>query len=185
MGYLGRVHSWAQNRELTPDSEGEFEAAPANRLISAAARVRIVDSMSSRRLTNSRFRRAGSIEGWANMARTAVLVAASCAVGRVPRARLGRSAVVPAEGPRLEALTAALAWCDGSLRAARTVCIIDPDNAASQALAARVGFRPFARAPCKGGPLILFERSQGARAADAYPSAAAASGGPAPMTGRR
>lgn len=74
------------------------------------------------------------------------------------------------QGIGLEALQAALSWCDGSLGAARTVCIIDPDNTPSRALAARVGYRPYARAPYKNHPLVLLERPLGAvRAGDASP----------------
>jgi RimJ/RimL family protein N-acetyltransferase len=57
-----------------------------------------------------------------------------------------------------EAVTAVLAWADGVLRAPRTVCIIDPDNAASLRVAARAGFREVTRTTYKGGPTVLFER---------------------------
>lgn len=65
-------------------------------------------------------------------------------------------------GLGLEAVRAALAWCDAHLQAARTVCIIDPENAPSRALAERVGYRPYARAPYKNRPLVLLERPLGA-----------------------
>lgn len=57
-----------------------------------------------------------------------------------------------------EALAAALAWCDSSLRAERTVCIIHPDNHRSHALATRVGYRPYARTTYRNGPIVLLER---------------------------
>lgn len=60
-----------------------------------------------------------------------------------------------------EAVQAALAWCDGHLEAARTVCIIDPANLPSRTLAARVGYRPYARASYKNRPLVLMERPLG------------------------
>lgn len=57
-----------------------------------------------------------------------------------------------------EALEAALAWTDRSLEAARTVCMIAPDNVASLKLADRVGFRPYADTSYKDHPVQLFER---------------------------
>jgi RimJ/RimL family protein N-acetyltransferase len=62
------------------------------------------------------------------------------------------------KGYAAEALSAALAWVDGSLAAARSVCMIAPENLASLKLAARVGFRPYATATYKAHPVQLFER---------------------------
>lgn len=56
-----------------------------------------------------------------------------------------------------EAVQAALAWSDRHLDAARTVCIIDPDNAASLALAARCGFHEYGRADYHG-EIVMLER---------------------------
>lgn len=61
-------------------------------------------------------------------------------------------------GMAFEALTAALHWCDGSLGAPRTVCMISPENSRSLALAARVGFSVYANATYKGGAVLLLER---------------------------
>lgn len=61
-------------------------------------------------------------------------------------------------GLAFEALSAALAWCDDALNASRTVCMIDPVNAPSLALAARAGYREYARTDYKGAPVILLER---------------------------
>jgi RimJ/RimL family protein N-acetyltransferase len=58
-----------------------------------------------------------------------------------------------------EALGAALAWIDGVFRAPRTVCIIDPSNAASLRVAARAGYRELVRTAYKGEPTILHERA--------------------------
>jgi RimJ/RimL family protein N-acetyltransferase len=58
-----------------------------------------------------------------------------------------------------EAVAAALAWIDGVLRAPRTVCIIDPDNAASLRVAARAGYREQVRTTYKGEPTVLLERA--------------------------
>jgi len=62
-------------------------------------------------------------------------------------------------GMAFEALSAALAWCDETLNAERTVCMIAPDNAPSHALAARAGYAPWAETTYKGVPVILLERS--------------------------
>lgn len=61
-------------------------------------------------------------------------------------------------GMAFEAVSAALAWCDDTLNTPRTVCMISPDNAPSLKLAARVGFRPYAEATYKDGPVRLLER---------------------------
>lgn len=61
-------------------------------------------------------------------------------------------------GLAFEAVSAALAWCDDALNAARTVCMIDPGNTPSLALAARAGYREYARTTYKGDAVILFER---------------------------
>ncbi|MCS6622804.1 GNAT family N-acetyltransferase [Roseibacterium beibuensis] len=63
------------------------------------------------------------------------------------------------KGLAYEALSAALAWCDDALNATRTVCMIDPTNAPSLALAARAGYREYARTTYKEAPVILLERT--------------------------
>jgi len=68
-------------------------------------------------------------------------------------------------GLAFEALTAVLAWCDGTLNAPRTVCMIAPDNAPSHALAARAGYERYADTPYKGSPMVLLERLAGYRSA--------------------
>ena len=62
------------------------------------------------------------------------------------------------QGFASEALRAALAWSDARREGARTVCLIDPDNAASIRLAGRIGFQPYARGTYKGETRLLFER---------------------------
>lgn len=57
-----------------------------------------------------------------------------------------------------EAVAATLAWADANLSGGRTVCMIDPANAPSLALAAACGYRETVRATYKGDPTILFER---------------------------
>ena len=62
------------------------------------------------------------------------------------------------KGMAFEALSAALAWCEDSLNARRTVCMISPDNAPSHALAARAGYAPYVETTYKGSPIVLLER---------------------------
>src|SRR5260370_1216016 len=62
------------------------------------------------------------------------------------------------QGFAREAADAILGWADSVLKAERTVCLIDPDNAPSLALAARLGFEAFAESRYKGRNSILLER---------------------------
>ncbi len=62
------------------------------------------------------------------------------------------------KGLAFEALSAALAWCDDTLNAPRTVCMIAPDNAPSQALAAKAGYVRYAETTYKADPVVLLER---------------------------
>ncbi len=62
-----------------------------------------------------------------------------------------------------EAVGAAVAWGDGHFGAPPTVCMIDPDNAASIRVAEKCGYREFARTAYKGQPAILFRRDGMAR----------------------
>jgi RimJ/RimL family protein N-acetyltransferase len=57
-----------------------------------------------------------------------------------------------------EAARAAVAWGETHFGSARTVCLINPENLASIRVAAKCGYKEFARASYKGGPTILFER---------------------------
>lgn len=61
-------------------------------------------------------------------------------------------------GIAFEAVSAALAWSDDTLNAARTVCMISPENAPSHALAARAGYTPYVETTYKGAPVVLLER---------------------------
>lgn len=61
-------------------------------------------------------------------------------------------------GYATEAVQAALAWGEAKFDAARTVCMIDPDNAASLRVAEKLGYREFARTTYKDAPTVLFER---------------------------
>lgn len=63
------------------------------------------------------------------------------------------------KGLAFEALSAALAWCDDTLNAPRSVCMIAPDNGPSIALARRAGFTPYVETTYKGAPVTLFQRT--------------------------
>ncbi len=60
-----------------------------------------------------------------------------------------------------EAMAAAVADLDGRSVASRSVCMIEPDNAASLALAARLGYRRYGAAERHGRAIDLFERVAG------------------------
>lgn len=60
-----------------------------------------------------------------------------------------------------EAVRAALAWCDANLGFSRTVCMIEPGNAASIRVAEKCGYRELVRATYKGEDTIVFERPRG------------------------
>jgi len=62
------------------------------------------------------------------------------------------------KGYGTEAVRAILAWGDEHIGRVRNVCLIDNENVASMALAARVGFQPYAKTDYKGAPVVLLER---------------------------
>ena len=62
------------------------------------------------------------------------------------------------QGFAFEAVTAGLAWGETSWGAGPVVCIIDPGNAPSLKLAAKVGFAEAARTTYKDGPTVLMRR---------------------------
>jgi RimJ/RimL family protein N-acetyltransferase len=62
------------------------------------------------------------------------------------------------QGFATEVVTALTAWSDQHLDAGRTVCMINPENAASRRVAEKCGFREFAPANYHGAPTHLFER---------------------------
>lgn len=63
-------------------------------------------------------------------------------------------------GYATEAVAAALGWADAQ-GMARTCCIIDPDNAASIAVAARMAYRAVDTRAYRGAPITLYERMAG------------------------
>ena len=62
------------------------------------------------------------------------------------------------QGMAFEAVSAALAWCDETLNASRTVCMISPGNTPSMKLAERLGFVRYADGDYKGETITLLER---------------------------
>lgn len=77
-------------------------------------------------------------------------------LGATPEAGWAMLPQFQGRGLAREALTAVLDWADQSMP--RTVCLIDPDNAPSLRLAARLGYTEYARTTYKEHASILFER---------------------------
>ncbi|WP_309645031.1 GNAT family N-acetyltransferase [Phenylobacterium sp.] len=63
------------------------------------------------------------------------------------------------KGYATEAVRAALAWADQGLASRRIVCMISPENAPSLGVAAKVGFREFARTTYHD-EVVLLERER-------------------------
>ncbi len=62
------------------------------------------------------------------------------------------------KGYATEAMTRAHQWLEDEIGAERTVCIIEPDNTPSMALANRLGYRRFGGFEIKGTAVGLFDR---------------------------
>ena len=62
------------------------------------------------------------------------------------------------KGYATEGMIAAMDWYAQSFGAERMVCMVDPGNAASLRVAAKLGFRPFREAVTRGVPVLLHER---------------------------
>jgi RimJ/RimL family protein N-acetyltransferase len=75
----------------------------------------------------------------------------------IPELGWALSPHVHGRGYATEALRAAVQWGDANLASARTVCLILPENAASLRVAAKLGYREYARS---AGGELLFERAQ-------------------------
>lgn len=72
-------------------------------------------------------------------------------------------ALVPQAGGKgiaTEAMSAVLGWADAQLPAARTGCIIDPENAASLRVAAKLGYVEAGRPDFRGEPVVLLHRER-------------------------
>ncbi len=79
-------------------------------------------------------------------------------IGDAPEIGWALAADSHGRGFATEAVRAITAWGDRSFGRVRTVCLIDPDNDASIKVAAKCGYRQFARARYKEGESLLFER---------------------------
>ena len=86
------------------------------------------------------------------------------AFGDTPEAGWALSPAAHGQGYASEALQAALAWGDERFERGRTVCMIDPANAASIRVAEKAGYAEYARTSFKGSPTILFDRLPGRNA---------------------
>lgn len=62
-------------------------------------------------------------------------------------------------GYATEGMAAAIAWHEQRFGPTRHVCIVDPENAASLKVAAKLGFRPYREGTNRGHSVILHERS--------------------------
>jgi RimJ/RimL family protein N-acetyltransferase len=61
-------------------------------------------------------------------------------------------------GYATEAVHAGLAWSEKRFGAARTVCLIHPENLASLRVAEKCGYREFQRTTYRGQATVMFER---------------------------
>ena len=76
----------------------------------------------------------------------------------VPEIGWGLLPAVHGKGYATEAVQAILGWAENHFGKVRMVCIIDPDNAPSLRVAARCGFKEFARTTYKGDATVILER---------------------------
>lgn len=83
------------------------------------------------------------------------------AIGEAPEIGWLLAPSVHGRGYASEAVAAALHWGEAFFGPVRTVCLIHPDNAASLAVAAKFGYREYARTTYKSGPGVLLERQLG------------------------
>ena len=78
-------------------------------------------------------------------------------ISGVPEAGWGFAQRHWGKGYATEALTATHAWLDQH-HPGRSVCIIEPDHAASIRVAQKLGYRDFESSDYKGEPMLIFER---------------------------
>jgi len=64
------------------------------------------------------------------------------------------------KGYATEGVRAALTWADQHLPAARTVCLINPENAASIRVAGKAGYTETHVATFNNAPTLMFERAR-------------------------
>ena len=81
------------------------------------------------------------------------------ALGDVPEIGWVLDPAIHGLGYATEAVTAVLAWGEIYFGPVRTVCIIHPENEPSMRVAAKFGYREYARATYHDAPIVLLERS--------------------------
>jgi RimJ/RimL family protein N-acetyltransferase len=79
-------------------------------------------------------------------------------LGDAPEAGWVLTPATHGKGYASEAMAAAMKWGRQHFGPVRTVCIIHPDNQASLGVAAKFGYREYARSTYKGDPIVLLER---------------------------
>jgi RimJ/RimL family protein N-acetyltransferase len=62
------------------------------------------------------------------------------------------------KGFATEAVKSIVAWGDEHFQAARTVCLMSPDNQISRSVAEKCGYREFQRSSYHGQPIVMLER---------------------------
>lgn len=80
-----------------------------------------------------------------------------------PELGWGLAPAFQGRGYAAEAVFAVLGWADVHLSAARTVCMISPENLDSLKLASRVGYRPYQATRYQDQPVQLLERPRNGR----------------------
>jgi RimJ/RimL family protein N-acetyltransferase len=80
--------------------------------------------------------------------------------GGAPEAGWALATWAHGQGFATEAVRAVAAWGSAHLPSARTVCMIHPDNAASLKVAAKCGYREYARTRYKDEPTVLLQRER-------------------------
>jgi len=83
----------------------------------------------------------------------------------VPEAGWALASEAHGQGLASEVVGRIVAWSDEALGQARTVCIIDPENGASQKVAEKNGYREILRTTYHEKPTILLERPTGSSSA--------------------
>jgi RimJ/RimL family protein N-acetyltransferase len=76
----------------------------------------------------------------------------------VPEIGWALASAMHGKGYATEAVRAVVGWGDANFAAARTLCLIAPDHAASIRVAQKCGYREFERTVYNGRPTVLFDR---------------------------
>ncbi len=82
----------------------------------------------------------------------------SPSLNRAPELGYVLSTEVHGRGYATEAVRAILAWGDERFQNARTVCLVNPENAISLRVAEKCGYKEFERGNYKGNPTLIMER---------------------------